>query len=364
MKKKKTKKVFILLSISIFIIILIAIYFITQNNSSKKYYSEDAIKVIKEYNIKNVYKEDYSKTLDIVLKNNAFQIEYLEEYFDIEFIEQDNFIEYVNNFLNIGYSGNEINDIFKLSIKNQEKLLQLEKVNFKKYINIKNFNINNLERYNNYLEKTNKDIETVVTYVNINLDKEFYTDSKLVDNPNDLTIIVNKFNHLEKDFKPANLVTLFDSNNGAKMVKEAADAYKLFIEAARKDGITLQSTTAYRSYSFQNTLYTNYVNKDGKKEADTYSARPGSSEHQLGLAVDLTDPYVSGTRLDEKDYKWVLENSYKYGFIVRYTEKGIPITGYMEEPWHIRYLGVDLATKVANSGLTYEEYYDLYIMEY
>ena len=177
-------------------------------------------------------------------------------------------------------------------------------------------------------------------------------------------MIVNKFNHLEKDFLPKDLVTLFDSNRGAKMVKPAAEAYKKLIEKAKEDGITLESTTAYRSYSFQNTLYTNYVAKDGVKEADTYSARPGSSEHQLGLAVDLNDPNVSGSRLNDKDYEWLLNNSYKFGFIVRYTASGVPITGYMEEPWHIRYLGVDLATKVHDSGLTYEEYYDLYIMEY
>lgn len=363
MKKRKIKKSAILLFIILLIVVSVFIYN-NFNNTSKKYYSDEAINVIKENDLKNIYKEEYSKTLDVILKNNVYQAQYLEDYLNIEYIEKDNFIEYINKYLNIGYSGAEINNIFKLSNKNQEILLNLEKKNFDKYIGIRNFNVNNLERYNAYLKETNKDIQTVVTYVNINLDKSFYTDSKLVENPNDLTVIVNKFNHVDKNFVPEDLVTLFDSTRGAKMVKPAAEAYKKFIEAAKEDGITLESTTAYRSYSFQNTLYTNYVAQDGKELADTYSARPGSSEHQLGLAVDLNDPNVSGSRLDDKDYKWVLENSYKYGFIVRYTEAGVPITGYMEEPWHIRYLGIELATKVYESGLTYEEYYDLYMMEY
>ena len=362
MRKKLKKSVYLVL----FIILLLGGFFIYRSfsNNNKKYYSDEAIKVIEEENLSDIYKEDYSKTLDTILKNGAYEAEYLEEYLKIDYVDNDNFTSYISKFLNIGYNGNEINNIFKLSEKNQEKLLDLEKKDFSKYIGISNFNIDNLERYDAYLEETNKDIETVVTYVNINLDKPFYEDSTLVENPHDLTVIVNKYHHLDKDFVPDNLVTLFDSTNGAKMVKEAADAYKLFIDAAKKDNITLQSTTAYRSYSFQNILYTNYVAEDGVELADTYSARPGSSEHQLGLAVDLNDPTVSGSRLDDKDYNWVLNNSYKYGFIVRYTEEGVPITGYMEEPWHIRYLGVELATKVYESKLTYEEYYDLYMMEY
>jgi len=368
MKKKKLKKsVLFCLFIIVLLMLVGVIIFFSIDTGSKKYYSETSIKVIKENKLQNIYKNDYSKTLDIVLQNNKFNIEYIEEYTKIEYIDKVDFVNKINQYLNIGYTSEDINNIFKLSEKNQIKLLNLNKKDFLKYINIKNFNIDNLERYNKYLEETNKDIEAVVTHVNINLDKDFYTDSKVVENPNDLTIIVNKFNHVEKDFVPENLVSLFD-NSGAKMVKPAAKAYKDFIEAAKKDGITLASTTAYRSYSFQNTLYTNYVKEDGVKEADTYSARPGSSEHQLGLAVDLKNPnyYIRGVtpRLTDKDYDWVLNNSYKYGFIVRYTAEGVPITGYMEEPWHIRYLGIDLATKVYESRLTYEEYYDLYMTEY
>ena len=308
MKRRRLKKCIIYGLLIVLLIIIVIILVNIFNTGSKKYYSDESIKVIKEEKLKDIYKEDYSKTLDEVLKNNKLKIEYLSEYTKINFINEEDFIDKINTYLEIGYNSTEINNIFKLSKKNQTKLLNLEKKEFTKYIGITNFNINNLERYNEYLSSTNKDIQTVVTYVNINLDKPFYTDSKLVNNPNNLTVIVNKYNHVEKGFIPKDLVTLFDSKNGAKMVRPAAEAYKKFIEAAQKAGITLESTTAYRSYSFQNTLYTNYVVKDGIEEADTYSARPGSSEHQLGLAVDLNDPNVTGSRLDDKDYKWVMEN--------------------------------------------------------
>ena len=363
MKKRKLKKSIIFLIILI-ILIPIIIYYFRNNNNSKKYYKEETTQVIKENNYQDIYDYDYSKTLEIAIQNNQYNEIYLEEYIKIDYIERDDFISYVNKYLSIGYNGQEINNIFKLSIKNQNKILNYDKLDFEKYLTIKNFNIDNLERYNNYLKENNKDIQIVVTHVNINLDKEFYSDLILVEDPHSITALINKYHYVDKDFVPNDLVVLFDSKNNAKMVKDAADAYKKFIEAATKDGYTFESTTAYRSYSFQNTLYTNYVKEDGVTKADTYSARPGTSEHQLGLAVDLNNPNYSSARLNDKDYEYILNNSYKYGFIDRYTEEGVPITGYMEEPWHLRYLGVELATKVYESNLTYDEYYDLYMTEY
>jgi len=359
----KRKTLFIILLIIIILILVFPIYFLF-NDNSKKEYSDESNEIIKNNGIEEIYKEDYSKTLDNIIKNELYNPIYLEEYLKIEEIDDIEILNNVNKYLETGYSGDEVNNILKLSKINQAKLLNAEKKDISKYIDIKNFNVDNIERYDKYLQETKYDINKVVTYVNINLDKEFYSDSILVESPNDITAIINKYNHVNKDFVPKDLVTLFDTKIGAKMVKPAAEAYEKLVKAAKEDSITLESTTAYRSYSFQNTLYTNYVAKDGVKLADTYSARPGTSEHQLGLAVDLNDPYVEGSRLDDKDYKWLLDNSYKYGFIVRYTKEGVPITGYMEEPWHIRYLGIDLATKVHESGLTYEEYYDLYMMEY
>lgn len=275
-----------------------------------------------------------------------------------------NYTEEEKLFIDLGYKDNELEYLNELSDKNIEKIKNRDYMNIKDYYTFKNFDIDKYDRYENYKNDKNVDYETAVTMVNIGLDQEAYTNVSPAPHQGELTVLVNKYNYLDKNYVPKNLVDLFDTDRGAKMVDVAASHYKELILAAKEDNITLKSTTAYRSYSFQNTLYTNYVNEDGKEKADTYSARPGYSEHQTGLAVDLTDPTVSGKRLDDKDYQWLLNNAHKYGFIVRYQEKYVPITGYMEEPWHIRYIGEEIATKMHELDITYEEYYDLYINEY
>ena len=124
--------------------------------------------------------------------------------------------------------------------------------------------------------------------------------------------------------------------------------------------IIINIRSGYRSYNIQVQLYNNYVKKDGKAEADRYSARPGFSEHQTGLVLDITTGNTSrpiGTWFDNTPQaKWLYENAYKYGFILRYPHESEYITGFVFEDWHFRFLGIDLATKVYESKLTYDEY--------
>ena len=122
-------------------------------------------------------------------------------------------------------------------------------------------------------------------------------------------------------------------------------------------GLNLWIASGYRSYATQKRLYNNYVSSDGKEAADTYSARPGYSEHQTGLAFDLNSVEESFANTDEG--KWVKDNCYRYGLIIRYPKGKESITGYIYEPWHLRYVGVKLATKLYNDGdwITLEEYF-------
>lgn len=115
--------------------------------------------------------------------------------------------------------------------------------------------------------------------------------------------------------------------------------------------------SGFRSYTVQKNLYNSYVRRDGAENADRYSARPGHSEHQTGLAFDINyaDDRFKGT----PEASWLAENAYKYGFILRYPEGKEPITGYMFEPWHYRYVGVENAAKIYASGLTLEEYFGI-----
>ena len=113
-------------------------------------------------------------------------------------------------------------------------------------------------------------------------------------------------------------------------------------------------SSAFRSYDYQNTLYNNYVSWYGKEQADTFSARAGYSEHQTGLAIDVNT--IDDSFAYTPEAVWLAHPAHEYGFIIRYPKGKESITGYQYEPWHIRYLGIETATAVYNSGLTLEEY--------
>lgn len=135
---------------------------------------------------------------------------------------------------------------------------------------------------------------------------------------------------------------------------DANAALNEMFAAAKEDGLNLFVRSGFRSYATQKWLYENYVAQDGKEEADRYSARPGHSEHQTGLGIDINkaDSSFEGT----PEAIWLAANCHKFGFIIRYPQGKEHITGYMYEPWHVRYLGVETATAVYNSGLCLEEY--------
>ena len=126
-------------------------------------------------------------------------------------------------------------------------------------------------------------------------------------------------------------------------------------QAAAAEGINIWICSGYRSYSYQQQLYDNYVAQDGKEEADRYSARPGHSEHQTGLAIDVND---AGSDFDgTPEAAWLAAHCADYGFIIRYKQGKESSTGYMAESWHIRYLGdAELCRKIDASGLSLEEY--------
>ena len=161
-------------------------------------------------------------------------------------------------------------------------------------------------------------------------------------------IIANKKYPLPKDYNPGE-------------VPEAVEAYKEMESAALKDGHKITPFSSFRSYEYQQTLYDKYVARDGKANADRYSARPGYSEHQTGLAFDIGEVGRQDLWLTEEfgetpAGQWLVNNAHKYGFILRYPKGKEEITGFMYESWHFRYLGKDIAVKVYESGLTLEEY--------
>ncbi|MFI3284670.1 MAG: M15 family metallopeptidase [Erysipelotrichaceae bacterium] len=142
--------------------------------------------------------------------------------------------------------------------------------------------------------------------------------------------------------------------NPGSLLDEVVETFNVMKADAAALGLDLYISSAFRSYEYQGELYNNYCNRDGQEAADTYSARPGHSEHQTGLAFDLNTITSAFANTDEGI--WVAEHAHEYGFIIRYPEGKSDITGYMYEPWHLRYLGIEIATDVYNSGLCLEEY--------
>lgn len=174
-------------------------------------------------------------------------------------------------------------------------------------------------------------------------------------------LIVNKSYPLPKDYVPTNT---YKDATGLNYCSEcinvdAYEKYKLMKADMASLGMNIWIQSGYRSYSLQESLYNKYVIRDGKLAADTYSARPGYSEHQTGLAFDLNS--ISDDFQYTSEGKWINENAWRYGFILRYPKSKESITGYKYESWHLRYVGEDLATKLYNNGdwITLEEHFNL-----
>ena len=222
----------------------------------------------------------------------------------------------------------------------------------------------NLDRYEAYAkENPDLDINEVIKCVNSGIDKTWYVDVEPTDLSKGNLMIINKLHYVDQNFEPDNLVSMSGYGNGY-LVKDAHDAYAEMYEAAKADGMNLIITTSYRNYGFQKTLYDRYVAEDGQANADTYSARPGYSEHHSGLAVDLSTPSLTNAFTQfiyTNEYQWMQKNCYKYGFIQRYTDENQYITGYQPEAWHYRYVGKDVAKYIYENNITYEEYYAYFV---
>lgn len=375
-RKRKLKKGFkILLIILLIIALTIPTYLLATKNTK---YSKEAIAVFKENKVYSEVKEKkkYSKTLDVAASQNNFDKKYLNEYLNINYIEDENFINNINSLLELGYQSEDIN-IFYQKIPNSINTIIYSNYDEEiiNYLDLPYFIEDNLKRYIEYETDDNKlysiydvieieenyNYEDTVTFVNAYLDKEYYTnDINLTEEEaNKIDVIVNKYYKLSKDYIPNDLTTIntkYAINNNQKLRKEAATKFEEMAEAASNNGFKISAGSTYRSYDYQLNLYNRYVKQDGFAEAETYSARAGYSEHQLGLAIDILNGQNDYLSENDKEYNYLINNSYKYGYILRYPRGKEYITGYVFEDWHFRYLGVELATKVYNSGLTYDEY--------
>ncbi|MRH44371.1 LysM peptidoglycan-binding domain-containing protein [Aquibacillus halophilus] len=196
-----------------------------------------------------------------------------------------------------------------------------------------------------------------------NLGSVHATSGDIISNPDDQLVLINKSNQLPEDYVPDSLVTpeVAFSEEAEQLRSTAANALENMFADANQAGINLRAASGYRSYDYQLDLHQYYVNQYGEEYANQVSAKAGHSEHQTGLAMDVTSPANNNELTEEfastEAGQWVSDHADEYGFIIRYPEGKESITGYNYEPWHLRYVGNDVAQHIMSNNLTLEEYH-------
>lgn len=261
----------------------------------------------------------------------------------------------IKDLKNKGYNDSEITIL--LENLNEEEIKNTIANEYNQYLpkilSNKYYIKDNLQKYLEYC-KINNNVEEVISIINVGADKDWYTYTKEVTNLSN-SMLVNKFNYLPADYAPDDIISIKNwyAYDGNSIKDEVYDQFIKMWKDAGELGLKLIINSSYRTFERQERIYNN--------SSDEYASRPGFSEHQTGLALDITtDGSIENGFEDTDEFRWLQTNAYKYGFILRYPKGKEYITGYSYESWHYRYLGVDLATKVYESDLTYEEYYAYY----
>ncbi len=270
-----------------------------------------------------------------------------------------------------GYSLEDTKTIFaKLSETEQQKLIDNDKDD--KIISLleqKYFLEKNLEDYKEYINKNNEtDYAKVISIVNVHANHKWYQLELNTNEDLGMLMNVNKFYALSETYTPENLKNIdltyaYDEEGKNKLIDYAYDKFLELWQAANDQGFYLMVTSSYRDYESQKEIYDYRVSTWGERKADETAARPGHSEHQTGLVIDMTSKTepLADSFTDSKAYKWLKENAYKYGFIERYPEGKTYLTGYNPESWHWRYVGLEAAKTMHDEDITFDEYYAFYI---
>ena len=201
----------------------------------------------------------------------------------------------------------------------------------------------------------------------LDLESSFYENVITVSNGDSKLVLVNKNYALDSSYAPSDLVlpnvlALGHEQNKTIYLREEASQHleQLFSAAEQEAGLIFLARSGYRSYETQVSLYQRYVDQNGQEAADRFSARAGHSEHQTGLAIDVTADSVNGQLTTEfgktAEGIWLKDNAHRFGYIIRYLEGRESETGYQYEPWHLRYVGVKIATEIYEDQLILEDY--------
>ena len=365
-RKLKLKKPFVIILKIIFIVILVFLgmflfYSYQVKDVSKLGYDRDASKNILLLGKKDIIKSyEYSDTLNAAFKSKYYKDANLDSYSKIKYQNQKNIIKNINTLIDKGYSNSNIslilahgNDDDVSEFAKRDKIKYLEEFYSLSYAKLKYY-----DRYVKYSSETGEDEETTVLFVNLSMDTDDYV-NPVKTSAFSIDMLVNKHYKLDEDFVPDDLVE-FDQKYCNDEVqegnREAVVAFKNMYEAAKKEGLGLVINSSYRSYQDQENICNTFKDLYGEGYVTKYVALPGFSEHQTGLAFDIGST-SSKVFAESKEYEWMKENAYKYGFILRFTKANAYITGFRSEPWHYRYVGKKVAKYIYDNNISLEEYY-------
>ena len=365
-RKLKLKKPFIVILKIIFIIILVLLgvflfYSYQVKDITKLGYDKDASKNILLLGKKEAIKSyEYSDTLNAAFKSKYYKDTNLDSYSKIKYQNQKNIIKNINTLIDKGYSNSNIslilahgNDEDVSEFAKRDKIKYLEEFYSLSYAKLKYY-----DRYVKYSSETGEDEETTVLFVNLSMDTDDYVEPVNVTSFS-TDMLVNKHYKLGEDFVPDDIVKFdkkYCNDEVQEGSREAVVAFKNMYDAAKKEGLELVINSSYRSYQDQEKICNTYKDLYGEGYVSKYVALPGFSEHQTGLAFDIGSAN-SQVFAESKEYEWMKDNAYKYGFILRFTKANAYITGFRSEPWHYRYVGKKIAKYIYENDISFEEYY-------
>ena len=372
MQKKKIKvksnilKVLKIIGVILCILLGIFLFYLKEiHDLTKLGYSREASnKILFSFKKDYVMKIGSNKTINRAFESKAYNEDNLDIYRKIKYADHKDLISNINKAIKKGYSYTDINIIFSHgnndSVKN---FLKRDKVRYlEEFFTIEYAKLDNYDRYLEYADSTGEDEETTVLYINLDMDKEDYTSSVVIDKFS-TDMLVNKHRSLSEKFEPNDLMTIpsdYASEDDLQSSRIAFNAYKEMSDKASGEGYGIVINSAYRSYNDQVELGEYYLKWYGQSYVDKYVAKPGFSEHQTGLAYDIGSR-TTNVFANSKEYQWMKDNAYKYGFIERFTEKWENITGFRKEPWHYRYVGKDIAKYIHEHKISFEEYYMIFL---
>ena len=368
-KKIKLKKPYIIvlrvILIVLLIIGLILGFYKYQIDSLKKLgYSYKASK-----NILFKFKKDYvikigkNKSLNKAFESSNYIDKNIDVYKDVKYVNHKDYIDNINKLVKKKYTTNDINLIISHgSNEDVKEFLKRDRVRYiEEFFSYDFAKLKKYDRYVKYSLESGEDEETTIIYVNIGKDHEYYSNTIEEKNYNEL-MLVNKYRYLSKDYEPK-LVSFekkYTNDVEVKALKEVVESFNKMARDASDNNLELIVNSAYRSYDDQVEIEDEYRKAYGDDYVFKYVAKPGHSEHQTGLALDIGSKRVL-TFANSKEYLWMLENAHKYGFILRYQKKYEDLTGFRSEAWHFRYVGEKIAADIYEKDMSYEEYYVRYL---